>query len=59
MNAVDKYDQTALHIVAMVGCVDILTVLMQNGADVNAGTRNGQDQEYGLYYAVVENMVDP
>ena len=36
VNAVDEFEQTALHIAALEGHVDIVEVLLQNGADVNA-----------------------
>ena len=36
VNAVDEDKQTALHIAACKGHVDVAKVLIQNGADVNA-----------------------
>ena len=36
VNAVDENKQTALHIAAQKGHVDVAKVLIQSGADVNA-----------------------
>ena len=40
MNAVDDDEKTALHYVAENGRVDLMNVLIQNGADVSAVTEN-------------------
>ena len=36
MNVVKRYGYTALHLAAEDGHVDVVKVLLQNGADVNA-----------------------
>ena len=57
VNAVDKYNQTALHEAVQEGegYVDIMKMLIQNGADVNAVNKW---KCTALYYAVCIGYVD-
>ena len=55
VNAVKKYNGTALHSAAVNGHVDVANVLIQNGADVNAVD---EDNVTALHRAACDGHVD-
>ena len=55
MNLKNKWKRTALHYVAREGHVDVVSVLIQNGADVNAVNK---DKWTALHFALGNGHVD-
>ena len=54
VNAVNRDKETALHVAANNGHVDVVKVLVQNGVDVNAVNK---DKETPLYAAFFMNQL--